>query len=84
MILIGLCHNAVIQTVDGKKKYNTSSPDELALLNFAKLLGVEYQGVDKTNKVTLLVNGSELKYQFYHNLEFDSNRKRSSVIVKDL
>lgn len=39
-------------------EYNASSPDELALLNFAKYLGFEFLGTDskKTMKVKFRLN----------------------------
>lgn len=32
--------------MDGEIIYNASSPDELALINFAKFCGFEYKGMD--------------------------------------
>ena len=33
--------------------YNASSPDELALVNFAKMVGCEYKGIDVNNDITI-------------------------------
>jgi phospholipid-transporting ATPase len=84
LILLGLCHSIITETKDGKLLYNASSPDELALVNFARFLGCEYQGTDENNNITITWKGQTLQYQLFHILEFDSTRKRNSVIIKDL
>lgn len=52
MMFLGVCHTIITDKKvgkDGKEEivYNASSPDELALLNFAKFCGFEYRGLDK-------------------------------------
>ena len=47
MVCLSVCHTIAIQMVDGGIKYNASSPDELALVNFANLCGYVFQGVDE-------------------------------------
>jgi len=42
--VIALCHEVIVERVDGQSTYNSSSPDEIALINFAKLCGYEYLG----------------------------------------
>ena len=47
MELLALCHSVIIDDQDPANiHYNASSPDELALVNFAKMMGVEFVGVD--------------------------------------
>ena len=36
LIFLATCHTIVIAVKNGKKSYNAASPDELALVNFAK------------------------------------------------
>jgi phospholipid-transporting ATPase len=44
MMFLSVCHTIII---DGKKgTYNAASPDELALVNFAKQYGFEFKGYD--------------------------------------
>lgn len=62
--------------------YSASSPDELALVNFARFSGYEYLGTDDENCMTIMANGTELKYQVLQVLEFNSSRKRQSVILR--
>lgn len=83
MIFLSVCHTIII---DGKKgTYNAASPDELALVNFAKQYGFEFTGFDKDDNMTVLIKrtGKIHKFQLLHVCEFTSTRKRMSVIVKD-
>ena len=59
---------------DKGMNYNASSPDELALLNFARFIGYEYQGMDENNEITISVMKSIRKFKLLHILEFDSTR----------
>lgn len=53
-----LCHTAVTYHENVKVKYNTSSPDEFAFLNFARLNGFLYLDID--NKERKAIN---IKYK---------------------
>jgi phospholipid-transporting ATPase len=64
-----------------KGTYNASSPDELALVNAAKFFGVEFMKRDEDNFVHLNFRGEMIKYKLLNILEFNSDRKRMSVIV---
>ena len=44
---IAVCHTVVVEEKRGKKVYNASSPDELALVQGAKFLGFTFQGRDE-------------------------------------
>ena len=82
LIFLGLCHTVVI---DGKKgTYNAASPDELAIVNAAKQFGYEFLGLDKQDNLLLRIGGGKdvLRYQLLNVCEFNSNRKRMSVIIK--
>ena len=39
---LAICHTVLTEEKNGEIIYNASSPDELALLNFAKFVGCEY------------------------------------------
>ena len=83
LIFLGVCHTIVI---DGRKgTYNAASPDELALVNAAKQFGYEFKGIDKDDCLLLEIKGNSQiqKYQLLNVCEFNSTRKRMSVIVKD-
>ena len=42
LFMITTCHTVLVDYKDGKLIYNASSPDELALLNFARFVGMEF------------------------------------------
>lgn len=76
---MGLCHSIIYEDY----QYLATSPDELALVNFAKMWGVEFKGKNALNKIFLEVFQEETKFELLHRLEFTSPRKRMSVILKD-
>lgn len=79
IISLGLCHNVVLEN---NGDYNASSPDELAFVSFAKLVGCEFKGMDDDNYIILNEFGNETKYKVLDTFEFDSDRKRMSVIIQ--
>jgi len=81
--------------INDKKKendcisYNASSPDELALVNGARHLGFVFEKRDADGNIHCREqyddsdnNGVERVYKLLNVIEFDSNRKRMSVIVQ--
>ena len=60
-----------------------SSPDELALVNLAKFCGFEYMGIDEENFMRIKTPIGFMNYKLLHVLEFNSTRKRMSVILED-
>ena len=63
-------------------KYESSSPDESALVAAASALG--YRFAERTMKSVVVVrrDGKRLEFQLLNVLEFNSTRKRMSVIVR--
>ena len=51
-----------------------SSPDEVALVNFARYCDIEFAGVDENNDITVREKNKQLKYKILHIFEFDSTR----------
>lgn len=49
LMMIAICHTVISEQKDGKLIYNATSPDELALLNFARFVGFEFLGTDENN-----------------------------------
>ena len=66
--------------------YNASSPDELALVNGARFLGVTYLGRDSSNNnvFTVGIKGQEKSYELLNVIEFNSTRKRMTSVFRDL
>ena len=84
LLFLALCHTIITEKNEqGKLEYNASSPDELALLNFAKFMGYEFIGIDENNFMKVVIKGEIKEYELLHVLEFNSERKRMSVIIRD-
>ncbi|KAK9717044.1 hypothetical protein K7432_006454 [Basidiobolus ranarum] len=89
-ILLAVCHTVIIEKPEGTNenspednqlKYRAESPDENALVSAAKDLGFTFLSRNK-DSVTLDILGEEATFQLLHVLEFNSTRKRMSVIVR--
>jgi magnesium-transporting ATPase (P-type) len=72
-----------VEKKDEENIYNASSPDELALVNAAKYFGVEFTERTDDNYIIIKYKGNVYKYMLMHIFEFNSNRKRMSVVVRD-
>jgi len=83
LISLAVCHTIITEVKDGEIVYNAASPDELALANFAKYAGCAYIGLDEENHMEVSYKGKTLKYKLLQVLEFNSKRKRMSVIVEN-
>lgn len=77
---LALCHTIVVEK---SGEFSASSPDELAFVNFAKLVGCEFKGIDDDNNVITNEWGQDKNYKQLDVFEFTSDRKRMSVIMKD-
>jgi phospholipid-transporting ATPase len=78
--LLALCHT-IVREKNGS--YNASSPDELAFVNVAKLIGCEFLGMDDENYILVNECGQQKRYKLLDVFEFNSDRKRMSVVVQD-
>jgi phospholipid-transporting ATPase len=67
--VLGLCHTIIIEKQDGELIYNASSPDELALINFAKFCGVQYLGINEENVMEVKYKNTIFRYLLIHVLE---------------
>ena len=79
IITLGLCHSVQLEH---NGDYNASSPDELAFVYFSKLVGCEFKGIDQDNFIVLNEFGEEQKYKLLDTFEFNSDRKRMTVIMQ--
>ncbi|EGR32840.1 phospholipid-translocating p-type flippase family protein, putative [Ichthyophthirius multifiliis] len=55
--------------------YTASSPDEYAIINFTKFVGVEFRKLDDNNNIIIQYKNKKIILQLLHVFEFDSNRK---------
>ncbi|CAL9100745.1 unnamed protein product [Musa textilis] len=88
--LLAVCHTAIpeVDEETGKISYEAESPDEAAFVIAAKELGFEFYQRTQTNiciRELDPVSGMhvEKSYKLLSVLEFNSTRKRMSVIVQD-
>ena len=84
---LGLCHTVINDTKtddDGNEYivYNASSPDELALVNGARHLGFFFRARDDDNNLVCDTWDGQRKYKLLNLIEFDSTRKRMTVVVR--
>eukprot|EP01135_Chromosphaera_perkinsii_P007148 Nk52_evm1s717 gene=Nk52_evmTU1s717 len=80
--LLALCHT-VMAEVDGEGTitYNAMSPDEAALVDAAKNFGFTF--ITRTpQEIEIDCQGHREKYQVLNIIEFDSDRKRMSTILR--
>ncbi len=82
LLHLAVCHSIIIDK--RTNQFNSSSPDELALVQGAKDFGFEFVNRDASKIITIKANGVVLKFELLCVLEFTSQRKRMSVIVRDL
>lgn len=82
-LFMALCHTVLVEETERGTAYNASSPDELALVNAAKLFGFEFSGRDEEGNVIVKIFNERKVFKLLNVLEFNSERKRMSVIVKD-
>ncbi|KAG5851490.1 hypothetical protein ANANG_G00093980 [Anguilla anguilla] len=66
---------------EGGMEYYASSPDEKALVEAMKRLGVTFMG-NNGEKMEIKTFGKSEKFKLLHVLEFDANRRRMSVILQ--
>ncbi|KAF6036994.1 ATP8A1 [Bugula neritina] len=83
MKFLAVCHTVVPERKDnGEYVYQASSPDEAALVSGVQKLG--WQFTERTpDTVTIKQNGKDETYDLLNVIDFTSDRKRMSVIVKD-
>uniref|UniRef100_A0A8C4JR25 Phospholipid-transporting ATPase n=1 Tax=Dromaius novaehollandiae TaxID=8790 RepID=A0A8C4JR25_DRONO len=81
LTLLAVCHTVVPERQGNKIIYQASSPDEGALVKGAKRLGYVFTG-RTPHSVIVDALGKEETFEILNVLEFSSNRKRMSVIVR--
>lgn len=84
--VLGLCHTALAAEVQpGVIEYKAQSPDEAALVQAAADVGFIFRGRDRNiMKLSTPFSDTPDEYELLHVLEFNSARKRMSVILRKL
>lgn len=85
---MSLCHTVHVDE-EAEEKYQASSPDEFSFVKFCARLGIEYLGDVKDDISPYMMREIRFqdkinKFQLLNVLEFDADRKRMSVIVRDM
>ncbi|KIM63851.1 hypothetical protein SCLCIDRAFT_1213640 [Scleroderma citrinum Foug A] len=81
MSLLAVCHTVIPEVRDGKTHYQASSPDEVALVAGADLLGYQFH-MRKPRSVFVNIRGSLVEYEVLNVCEFNSSRKRMSTVIR--
>ncbi|CAM2113900.1 unnamed protein product [Caretta caretta] len=80
--LLAICHTVMVDASDGQLNYQAASPDEGALVTAARNFGFVFLSRTQ-NTITISEMGIERTYDVLAILDFNSDRKRMSVIVKE-
>lgn len=79
--LLAMCHTVMADRLNGQLNYQAASPDEGALVSAARNFGFVFLGRTQ-NTITISELGTERTYHVLALLDFNSNRKRMSIIVR--
>ncbi|XP_031205759.1 phospholipid-transporting ATPase IK isoform X3 [Mastomys coucha] len=80
--LLAICHTVMVQEKDNQLLYQAASPDEEALVTAARNFG--YVFLSRTqDTITVVELGEERVYQVLAMMDFNSVRKRMSVLVRN-
>ena len=83
LLFLALCHSVIIDK--RTNKMNSASPDELALVEGAAAQGYKFLGLNADSIISIerKRDGKVLDYELLNTLEFNSTRKRMSVVVRN-
>ncbi|XP_043834358.1 phospholipid-transporting ATPase IC isoform X2 [Dromiciops gliroides] len=79
--LLAICHTVMVDRSDGQINYQAASPDEGALVTAARNFGFAFLARTQ-NTITISELGTERTYNVLAILDFNSDRKRMSIIVR--
>uniref|UniRef100_A0A8C4L2D6 Phospholipid-transporting ATPase n=1 Tax=Equus asinus asinus TaxID=83772 RepID=A0A8C4L2D6_EQUAS len=79
--LLAVCHTVMVDRIDGQLNYQAASPDEGALVSAARNFGFTFLARTQ-NTITISEMGTEKTYNVLAILDFNSDRKRMSIIVR--
>lgn len=81
-VLDNVSWDSALKEAGSKMDYQGSSPDEKALVEAADRVGVTFLGEEGNNLVLKVGENTEM-YERLQLIEFTSERKRMSVILRD-
>jgi phospholipid-transporting ATPase len=82
--LLGCCHDCVMERNEetGDVTYQGESPDEIALVDAAANMGFQFLNATSTKKI-MKVLGERKDVEVLKFFEFNSDRKRASVVIRE-
>ncbi|MEE6487402.1 hypothetical protein FKM82_014884 [Ascaphus truei] len=80
--LLALCHTVMVDEKEGELIYQAASPDEEALVTAARNFGYVFLARTQ-DTITIIELGVKRTYKVLALLDFNSVRKRMSILVKD-
>ncbi|XP_045656089.1 phospholipid-transporting ATPase IK isoform X2 [Ursus americanus] len=80
--LLAICHTVMVQEKDNQLVYQAASPDEEALVTAARNFGYVFLARTQ-DSITVIELGEERVYQVLAMMDFNSIRKRMSVLVRN-
>lgn len=82
--LLASAHECIVHkdTDTGKVTYQGPSPDEITLVDAAMNMGFKFTGASASTQ-EFEIQGAITKVRLLNSFEFDSTRKRMSVIIDD-
>nr|XP_033789630.1 phospholipid-transporting ATPase IC [Geotrypetes seraphini]XP_033789640.1 phospholipid-transporting ATPase IC [Geotrypetes seraphini]XP_033789649.1 phospholipid-transporting ATPase IC [Geotrypetes seraphini]XP_033789659.1 phospholipid-transporting ATPase IC [Geotrypetes seraphini]XP_033789667.1 phospholipid-transporting ATPase IC [Geotrypetes seraphini]XP_033789675.1 phospholipid-transporting ATPase IC [Geotrypetes seraphini]XP_033789682.1 phospholipid-transporting ATPase IC [Geotrypetes s len=80
--LLAICHTVMVDRTEGDITYQAASPDEGALVTAARNFGFVFLSRTQST-ITISEMGIERTYKVLAILDFNSDRKRMSAIIKE-
>ncbi|XP_072107846.1 phospholipid-transporting ATPase IC isoform X1 [Mobula birostris] len=80
--LLALCHTVMVEDNNGQIVYQAASPDEGALVTAARNFGFAFLSRTQ-NSITISELGIKRTYEVLAILDFNSDRKRMSIILRE-
>ncbi|XP_072920243.1 phospholipid-transporting ATPase IC isoform X2 [Hemitrygon akajei] len=80
--LLALCHTVMVEDNNGQIIYQAASPDEGALVTAARNFGFAFLSRTQ-NSITISELGIKRTYEVLAILDFNSDRKRMSIILRE-
>jgi len=78
LMCLSICHTVIVQNKDTtnleKITYQSSSPDELALVNAARYFKFVFIKRDIHNNIFINQYGQDIRYEILHIIEYTSDR----------
>ena len=84
MLCLSLCHSVFTKETESGAQilYQASSPDEMSLVSAARYFKYIFLKREIGNEIILQINNINKSFEVTHVLEYTSDRKRMSIIVK--